>query len=60
MFVCQWHSPAMAGSQFRPHSEALAPYVVVGSQRWVVSSRGGERWLGFGETVTPDQALDTT
>ncbi len=45
MFVCQWHSPAMAGSQFRPHSEALAPYVVVGSQHWVayrvVAESGG-------------------
>jgi hypothetical protein len=26
----------MSGSQFRPHSEALAPYVVAGSQHWVV------------------------
>jgi hypothetical protein len=26
----------MSGSQFRSHSEALAPYVVAGSQHWVV------------------------
>jgi len=26
----------MSAPQFRPHSEALAPYIVPGSQRWVV------------------------
>lgn len=26
----------MAGPQFRKHSDALAPYIVPGSQRWVV------------------------
>jgi hypothetical protein len=26
----------MAAPQFRPHSEALAPFIVPGSQRWIV------------------------
>ena len=26
----------MAAPQFRPHSEALAPFIVPGSQHWVV------------------------
>jgi len=26
----------MAAPQFRPHSEALAPYIVPGSQHWVI------------------------
>jgi hypothetical protein len=27
---------SMAAPQFRRHSDALAPYIVPGSQRWVV------------------------
>lgn len=27
---------SMAAPQFRPHSEALAPFIVPGSQHWVV------------------------
>lgn len=26
----------MAAPQFRPHSDALAPFIVSGSQRWIV------------------------
>ena len=26
----------MAAPQFRPHSDALAPFIVPGSQRWIV------------------------
>jgi hypothetical protein len=46
MFVCQWHldipygkqgdASGMSAPQFRAHSDALAPYIVPGSQYWVV------------------------
>lgn len=38
----------MSGSQFRSHSEALAPYVVAGSHHWVVY-----RVVAQGDRSTP-------
>ena len=50
MLVCQWHLDvpygkqgealavmrAMSAPQFQRHSDALAPLIVPGSQRWLV------------------------
>jgi hypothetical protein len=40
MFVCQWHLDIPYGKQAGAlaviHSDALAPFVVAGSQHWVV------------------------
>ncbi len=47
MLVCQWHldipygkqGEALAGMsapQFERHSDALAPFIVAGSQHWMV------------------------
>jgi len=47
MIVCHWHLDApygkqaealagMSAPQFRRHSDALAPFVVPGSQHWIV------------------------
>jgi hypothetical protein len=39
MFVCQWHLDVPSGKQ----GEALAPFIVAGSQRWVVDRVLDER-----------------
>jgi hypothetical protein len=51
MFVCRWHLDVpYSAPQFRRHSDALAPYIVPGSQYRVVYRVIAEAKAGAGRS----------
>lgn len=51
MFVCQWHLDVpYSAPQLRRHSDALASYLVSGSQYWVVYRVISEAKAGAGRS----------